>query len=246
MYHILILQFLMAHLKHAAINGRNDGRNAASLYHMSNAMNISIATLYRKALELMDLGLVIRIGKGHYAITTKGALVLALLYLRGVHDIDLNTFNASISRLKEDWGLSDVKDEEIISYLSLLNKAIDIMRTPIAQVCAKLNSTIHYLLPSSLNNIGNGKHLLNAIAENLGVSSEEVSRAESVIAKALLEFLPTITLKDGCKVAVVLKGDQSRKISLMGIAMRCRIYGYKLGIDCPVIASLLNRLTITD
>lgn len=237
MYHILILQFLIMHSKHGMVNA---DRNVASLYYMSNVAGVSIATLYRRVLELMSMGLVDRIDKGRYVITTKGALALALLYLNGV-GVDADAFRMAINRLKEDWGLDEVSDDEVINYVSLLNRAAELLKLPLARLCARLGFTVRYLLPESLSNVS-GKSLLNAIAENLGVPVDKVSSAERVIAKALLDFLPTITLKDGCKIAVLLQGDQTRKVSLVGVAMKCRMRGYKLGVDCPLGKLLLNKL----
>ncbi|MGC8544259.1 MAG: hypothetical protein ACP5NQ_09985, partial [Vulcanisaeta sp.] len=117
------------------------------------------------------------------------------------------------------------------------------LRMSLTNICARsLGSTIHYLLPEPLNSLGNNKSLINVIAENLEVPIEKVLKAERVIAKALLEFLPAITLKDGCRVAVLLQGDQSRKITLIRVAMKCKVHGYKLGIDCPIANSLISRL----
>jgi hypothetical protein len=94
--------------------------------------------------------------------------------------------------------------------------------------------------------IDNNKSIINFIAEDLGLPIDEVKATERVIAKALLEYLPTITLRDGCKVALLLKGDQSRKVTIVKVAMKCRIHGYKLGIDCPIANSLISRLFLTN
>jgi hypothetical protein len=214
---------------------------------MAKTLNISIATLYRKSLELIDMGLIDKIDKGHYIITTKGALVLTLLYLRGVSGISNDAFRLAIGKLKEDWDLAEFSDDEIISYISLINKGIAQTKIRPVNICAQsLSCTLHYILQRPLHIINNNKSIMNFIAENLDLPIDKVKVAERVIAKALLEYLPTITLKDGCKVALLLQGDQSRKVTIVKVAMKCRIHGYKLGIDCPIANSLISRLFLTN
>jgi len=241
----MILQILMLMYKNHLLFSYN--KNTASLYHMAKTLNISIATLYRKSLELMDMGLIDKIDKGHYIITTKGALVLTLLYLRGVSGISNDAFRSAIGKLKEDWDLAEFSDDEVISYINLINKGIAQTKIRPANICAQsLNCTLHYILQRPLHIINNNKSIINFIAEDLGLPIDKVKAAERVIAKALLEYLPTITLRDGCKVALLLQGDQSRKVTIVKVAMKCRIHGYKLGIDCPIANSLISRLFLTN
>jgi hypothetical protein len=240
-YHITILQMLILMYKNHLLS--NHGKNTASLYYMANTSNISIATLYRKSLELMDMGLIDKIDKGHYIITTKGALVLALLYLSGVGGISDDVFRLAIGKLKEDWDLAEFSDDEVISYINLINRGVTRTKTPLVSICAQsLSYTLHYILQEPLSYLNNNKLIMNFIAENLDLPIDKVKVAERVIAKALLEYLPTITLRDGCKVALLLQGDQSRKVTIVKAAMKCRIHGYKLGIDCPIANSLISRI----
>jgi hypothetical protein len=195
----------------------------------------------------MDMGLIDKIDKGHYIITTKGALVLALLYLSGVGGISDDVFRLAIGKLKEDWDLAEFSDDEVISYINLINKGIAQTKIRPANICAQsLNCTLHYILQRPLHIINNNKSIINFIAEDLDLPIDKVKAAERVIAKALLEYLPTITLRDGCKVALLLQGDQSRKVTIVKVAMKCRIHGYKLGIDCPIANSLISRLFLTN
>ncbi len=79
---------------------------------------MSIATAYRKALDLMSLGLMERVSKGHYVITTKGVLLLAMMYLsNGGGSINRDVFELAIDKLREDWDLEEFDRNEVISYL---------------------------------------------------------------------------------------------------------------------------------
>jgi len=165
-YHIMILHILMLMYKNHLLFSYN--KNTASLYHMAKTLNISIATLYRKSLELMDMGLIDKIDKGHYIITTKGALVLALLYLSGVGGISDDVFRLAIGKLKEDWDLAEFSDDEVISYINLINRGVARTKTPLVSICAQsLSYTLHYILQGPLSYLNNNKLIMNFIAENL-------------------------------------------------------------------------------
>ena len=242
-YHITILQMLILMYKNHLLS--NHGKNPSSLYYMATATNISIATLYRKSLELLDMGLIDKIDRGHYIITTKGALVLAILYLSGIGSISEDVFRAVIRKLKEDWDLTEFNDDEVIGYVDLIGRGAALTKTPLINVCARsLARTLYYILKEPLSNVGDGKLILKHIAESLEIPIDKVKRAERVIVKALLEYLPVITLRDGCKVALILQGDQSRRVSMAKIAMKCKIHGYRLGVDCPIANSLISKLLI--
>ncbi len=93
------------------------------------------------------------------------------------------------------------------------------------------------LLPDNLK-IGM-KPLDLVISETLNTSLESVRKAERVIAKALLELLPTVTLSDGCKAALLIEGAD--KPIVKPVAIKCRINGYTLRLNCPILTSLISK-----
>ena len=236
-YHILLLQTLLLHLLKGKV--KNCGRNLDSLYYISMSTGMSIATAYRKALDLMSLGLIERVSKGHYVITTKGVLLLALMYL-GNGSVNREVFDMAIDKLREDWDLEEFDRNEVINYLKLLYKGLSKQGlSPLSANINTLGRSVYYVLPES---IGNGRgSLIHSIAEYLGVSIDDVRSAERVIAKALLDYLPSIRLRDGCKVVALLTGDQSIKASPTILAIKCRMRGYSLNGDCPIALSLIHK-----
>ncbi|WP_243669724.1 hypothetical protein [Vulcanisaeta sp. JCM 16161] len=219
---------------------RHCDKNLDSLYYISMSTGMSIATAYRKALDLMNLGLIERVSKGHYVITTKGVLLLALMYIGNGISVNRDAFELAIDKLREDWDLEEFDRNEIINYLKLLYKGISKLGlSPLSINIGSLGKSVYYILPE---NISNGRiSLIHSIAEYLGVSENEVRSAERVIAKALLDYLPSVRLKDGCRAVVTLTGDQSIKASPTILAIKCRIKGYSLNSDCPVALSLIRR-----
>ncbi len=101
-----------------------------------------------------------------------------------------------------------------------------------------LSKSVYYVLPDGINN---GRiSLTHSIAEYLGVSIDEVKQAERVIAKALLELLPVVTLNDGCKAALLIE-ESSGKPFVKPVAIKCRINGYALRLNCPILTSIMNK-----
>lgn len=237
-YHILILQALLLHLIKGKV--RHCSRNLDSLYYISMSTGMSIATAYRKALDLMNLGLIERVSKGHYVITTKGVLLLAMMYLSNGVSVNRDVFELAIDKLREDWDLEEFNRDEVINYLKLLYKGFSKLGlSPLNANVESLGRSVHYVLPDGINN---GRiSLIHSIAEYLGVSVDEVRQAERIIAKALLDYLPSVRLRDGCRAVVVLTGDQSIRASPTVLAIKCRIKGYSLNSDCPVALSLIHK-----
>ncbi|MGC9118853.1 MAG: hypothetical protein ACP5I3_07680 [Thermoproteus sp.] len=81
-------------------------------------MGISIATAYRKIVEMSRMGLVLRLGRGAYAITPKGAFYVAAVAIE--QRAPDHVLRAAIRRLKEDWGVADLADEEVEAYVRLV------------------------------------------------------------------------------------------------------------------------------
>ncbi|WP_143701257.1 hypothetical protein [Vulcanisaeta thermophila] len=94
-------------------------QNILSLTYISKLTGLSMATIYRKALDLIALGLINKVDRGHYIVTTKGAFLLVVFAING-YNIRRDALEASIKRLKEDWGLTELSDEEVINYIKLL------------------------------------------------------------------------------------------------------------------------------
>ncbi|MGC8542453.1 MAG: hypothetical protein ACP5NQ_00825 [Vulcanisaeta sp.] len=236
-YHILLLQTLLVHL----IRGKTKhcARNTDSLYYISINTGMSIATAYRKALDLMNLGLVERVNKGHYIITVKGILVLIMMYLDN-GSISKEVFELAVDKLREDWDLSEFDRNEVINYLKLLYKGLN--KLDLSSIITNIDSlgkSVYYILPEGINN---GRHsIIYSIAEYLGTTVDEVRSAERIIAKALIDYLPSIRLSDGCRAIVLLTGDQSVRSTLTILAIKCRIRGYSLNSDCPIALSLVHK-----
>lgn len=238
-YHVLLLQTLLMNLIRGKV--KHCVKNSDSLYYISISTGMSIATIYRKALDLMNYGLIERVSKGHYVITTKGVLLLAMLYLSNDSSINREVFELAVDKLREDWNLEEFDRNEVINYLKLLHKGLSKLGlSPLHVNINTLGKSICYILPEG---IGNGRgSLIHLIAEYLEVGMDEVRSAERVIAKALLDYLPSIRLRDGCKAVVLLTGEQSIGASPTILAIKCRIRGYSLSGDCPIALSLIRKV----
>ncbi len=154
--------------------------------------------------------------------------------------VNRDVFELAIDKLREDWDLEEFNRDEVINYLKLLYKGFSKLGlSPLNANVESLGRSVHYVLPDGINN---GRiSLIHSIAEYLGVSVDEVRQAERIIAKALLDYLPSVRLRDGCRAVVVLTGDQSIRASPTVLAIKCRIKGYSLNSDCPVALSLIHK-----
>ncbi|WP_069807350.1 hypothetical protein [Vulcanisaeta thermophila] len=237
-YHIAILQALLWGL-HKSLAG-NNGKSTRSLYGVSLKTGFSMATIYRKALELMDMRLIEKADRGNYVITTKGLLLLLLLYLNGDSRVSSDSFKLALSKLKEDWDLGEFNDEEVISFIKVLERAFLKMKVPIHRVCIKsLNDTVLFIL-SSLENMHD--NMIKVLMESLELPMDVVKRAERIIAKAILNQFPSLTLNDGCKVSIIIYSNQPGNAMVRILAMKCRLKGYSLSDDCPVARTLISKL----
>ncbi|WP_446753068.1 hypothetical protein [Vulcanisaeta sp. JCM 16161] len=235
--HMLILETLIISMFQLALMQR--GINTLSLTYLSKTTGLSIATIYRKVLELMSMGLVEKVNRGQYVVTTRGALLLSVAYLTGSIKVNDAAFKYAIIKLKEDWGLEDFNDDEVREYISLLIRGLIRLGRKIEDFCANsLSRTVLALLPDNLK-IGS-KPLDLVISETLNVPIELVRRAERVIARALLELLPVVTLGDGCKAALLIE-EVAGKPVLRPVAVKCRVNGYTLRPNCPILSSIINR-----
>ncbi len=202
-----------------------------SLYGVSKETGLSIATVYRKALELIQLGLLLRLGKGAYIVTPKGAFLLAAYSIKeGRPDV----LAAAIKRLKSDWGISDLADEEVEAYVRLLLLGLEKLgRTPVDFCASDFGRTVQVLLPPNFG----GRNIAKVIAQHLSVPVEMVEKAERAIARALLEFFPSVKLPDGCRVVVMPQGEYGVRLSVL--AAHCKVHGYTLGLKCEAGKALL-------
>ncbi|BDR93095.1 hypothetical protein Vsou_21880 [Vulcanisaeta souniana JCM 11219] len=235
--HILILETLIVSMFQLALMQK--GINTLSLTYLSKVTGLSIASIYRKMLELLSMGFVEKVNKGQYVVTARGALLLSVAYLTGAIKINEVAFKYAIMKLKEDWELEDFSDDEVKEYISLLIKGLIRLGRKIEDFCASnLSRTALVLLPDNLR-IGT-KSLDQVIAETLNVPLELVRKAERVIAKALLELLPVVTLNDGCKAALLIEESAGKPV-VRPVAIKCRINGYALRLNCPVLTSIMNK-----
>ena len=235
--HIYILETLIVAMFQLTLMQK--GVNTLSLTYLSKMTGLSIATIYRKMLELMSMGLVEKVGKGQYIVTTRGAFLLSALYLASIIKVDDSAFKYAITKLKEDWGLNEFTDDEVKAYISLLIKGLVRLGRKVYDLCVNhLGRTVLVLLPDNLK-MG-AKPLDLVISETLNVPLELVRRAERVIAKALLELLPTITLSDGCKAALTVEENAGKPMMKL-VAVKCRINGYTLRLNCPVLTAMIKR-----
>ena len=203
-----------------------------SLYNVSKETGLSIATVYRKSLELSRMGLLLRLGKGAYVVTPKGAFYLAAHAIK--NGGPAHALESAIKRLKSDWGLSDLTDEEVETYVRLLLLGLEKLgRTPVDFCANDFGRTVQVLLPPNFG----GRNIAKVIAQHLSVPVEMVEKAERVIARALLEFFPSVKLPDGCRVVVVLHGEYGARLSVL--AAHCKVYGYTLGLKCEAGKALL-------
>ncbi|MGC8584179.1 MAG: transcriptional regulator, partial [Thermoproteus sp.] len=191
-----------------------------SLYNVSRETGISIATAYRKIVEMSRMGLVLRLGRGAYAITPKGAFYVAAVAIeQGAPD---HVLRAAIRRLKEDWGVADLADEEVEAYVRLVLIGLRRLGRPPLGFCADdFGRTVQVLLPPKF-----GNDVVSAIAQHLSVPPEMVRKAERVIARAILEFFPSVRLPDGCRVVLMPHGEYGARLT--ALAAHCKVYGYTL------------------
>lgn len=227
--HPSMTDFISILLAILAINIRG---SPASLYAISKDTGISIATVYRRSLELLKQGFLLKLGKGAYTLTPKGAFYLAAQAIEG--RAPERALGAAIRKLKSDWGLSDVADDEVEAYVRLLLIGLKKLGRSPHDFCANdFGRTVQVLLPPRFG----GRNVAKIVAQHLSVPVEMVEKAERVIAKALLEFFPSIKLPDGCRVVVTFQGDYGVKLSVL--ASHCRTNGYTMGLKCYVGQVLL-------
>ena len=229
--HILILRYLI-------LGPRGNHLNSdVSLYKISLMENQSIATLYRRALELLNYGLLIRVNRGNYIATTKAYFIILSLYLSKSGLVDDELAMASLRKLKQAWYLEEFNDEEVLNYVKLLIKGAERRRISLVNVCTdSFSRTVIIILPDKLKK----KPMIDAIGDFIN-DMQLVKASERVIAKALLEFFPTITLNDGCEAAIAIWGQQNRGIRYRVLALKCRMHGYTLG-ECPVASNLIGMM----
>ncbi|MEL9990168.1 MAG: transcriptional regulator [Thermoproteus sp.] len=210
-----------------------------SLYNVARETGISIATIYRRALELARTGLLLKVGRGSYVVTPKGAFYLAAVAIKeGGPDYMLK---AAVRRLKADWGLADMSDEEVETYIRLVLAGLERLgRSPLSFCADDFGRTVQVLLPPKFG----GVDIVEVIARHLSVPLEMVKKAERVVARAILEFFPSIRLPDGCKVVAMPFGEYGTRLSVL--ASYCRINGYMLGLRCPtgraLVADAVRRI----
>ncbi|WP_069807348.1 hypothetical protein [Vulcanisaeta thermophila] len=103
------------------------------------------------------------------------------------------------------------------------------------------------LLPDNLRSIIQGGDVIKALSEVLGIPIDAVKGAERVIAKALLDFFPTVTLSDGCRVSVLMGGFASGKNITYPLAIKCKVIGYSLNVNkCPIASKLISKALSTS
>ncbi len=235
MVHMIILKYLILGSRSKELNGHY--AEGFSLYKISMIENVSIATLYRRALELMNHGILTKMSRGNYTITTKGYFTILYLYITRSRLVDNELATASLRRLKQNWGLEEFSDDEVFNYVKLLVKGMERRRLSVLGICVdSFPRTVFLILPEKFKK----KPVREAISEYIG-DEALVKPAERVIAKAILELFPTVTLKDGCEAALMIWGRQGDAIRYRTLALRCRIHGYTLG-ECPVANNLINFL----
>ncbi|CCC80722.1 transcriptional regulator [Thermoproteus tenax] len=214
-------------------------RSRVSLYQLARSTSLSMATVYRKAAELSRLGLLLKLGRGSYVITPRGSFYLATIALEDGKPEQV--LRAAVARLKNDWGLEEFTDEEVEAYVRLVSIGLQKLGRPPLGFCADdFGRTVQVLLPPKFS----GYDVVDMIAQHLGVPTEMVKRAERVIAKAILEFFPSIRLPDGCRSVVIPHGEYGLKLT--PLAAYCRASGYTLGLKCTYGRVALMRIFQKD
>jgi hypothetical protein len=125
-----------------------------SLYRVSKETGISIATAYRKIVEMTRMGLVLRLGRGAYAVTPKGAFYVAAVAVE--QEAPEHVLKAAVRKLKEDWGVADLSDEEVEAYVRLVLIGLRRLGRPPLGFCADdFGRTVQSCcLPSSATTCG--------------------------------------------------------------------------------------------
>jgi hypothetical protein len=67
-----------------------------------------------------------------------------------------------------------------------------------------------------------------------------VRKAERVIARAILDFFPSVRLPDGCRVVLMPHGEYG--VRMTALASHCKIYGYTLSLRCDAGRALVAQM----
>ncbi|MDT7870589.1 MAG: transcriptional regulator [Thermoproteus sp.] len=205
-----------------------------SLYRISKETGISIATAYRKIVEMTRMGLVLRLGRGAYAVTPKGAFYVAAVAVE--QEAPEHVLKAAVRKLKEDWGVADLSDEEVETYVRLVLIGLRRLGRPPLGFCADdFGRTVQVLLPPKF-----GNDVVAAIAQHLSVPPEMVRKAERVIARAILDFFPSVRLPDGCRVVLMPHGEYG--VRMTALTSHCRFHGYTLSLRCDAGRALVAQM----
>jgi len=206
--------------------------------------NISMATFYRRLGELIKERFIGRSARGKYFITSKGLLLILSLYLlfpfaNGA--IDEETHRLALMELKRVWGLVEFGDDEVEAYLKLLflvSKGPDYLDSLGIVSLLGYPKSVLLLLP---DRISGSKSLMDDIIGHVGYDKEDlVKSAERIIARAIIEYFPGITLPDGCRAVAVSRGNDAGNMKVRVLAVNCRLMGYTLRPGCPFIRDFLN------
>ncbi|MGC9118852.1 MAG: hypothetical protein ACP5I3_07675 [Thermoproteus sp.] len=93
-----------------------------------------------------------------------------------------------------------------------------------------------------------GNDVVSAIAQHLSVPPEMVRKAERVIARAILEFFPSVRLPDGCRIVLMPHGEYGARLT--ALAAHCKIHGYTLSLKCGagrvLVAQIIRQIFQKD
>jgi hypothetical protein len=211
----------------------------------SDGIGISIATFYRRLNELIKGGFVGRGARGKYFVTNKGLLLILGLYLLSLFTngaIDEETYRLALMELKKVWNLVEFSDEEVEAYLRLLflvgkDYGLDYLNTMNIVSSLGYPKSVLLLLPDK---VGGARFIMDDIIEHVGHDKEGlVKSAERVIAKAIIEYFPGITLPDGCRAVIMPRGNGAGNMKIKVLAVNCKLMGYTLRPGCPFMRDLL-------
>ncbi|KUO83879.1 MAG: hypothetical protein AT716_02210 [Vulcanisaeta sp. MG_3] len=156
--------------------------------------------------------------------------------------IDKETYRLALMELKKVWNLVEFSDEEVEAYLRLLflvgkDYGLDYLNTMNIVSSLGYPKSVLLLLPDK---VGGARFIMDDIIEHVGHDKEGlVKSAERVIAKAIIEYFPGITLPDGCRAVIMPRGNGAGNMKIKVLAVNCKLMGYTLRPGCPFMRDLL-------
>ncbi|AAY81397.1 MarR family transcriptional regulator [Sulfolobus acidocaldarius] len=178
-------------------------------YRFSKLTGISNATAWRTFNRLVGLGLVKREDKRGFSITARGAIILYLNTSKG------NVRRRCLSVLKKLWNY-DGDEEKLKYFLEDVDKVLKSMNLSPFVICFNQPVTIATMLYNK--------------------QDELREETKEVIANILINFFPSIDLRNGCKA--IISYDNNGKPYVL--AAKCKREGIKLRYYCPEISKYLS------